>query len=156
MQSIQKKLKTFAPKMTIVMSRALHITKVFFPFLASVFPHSLSFFQIKTSQPSIILMGHTQYRAKRAIYAPPFSSLVNCLGTFGVKKLYCGTYILRIRGKFSEIRTIPMVHKCLWKCPLKVVSCRYRLSNRVTKNEEEEEASNNAGRLGLALFLMIR
>ena len=65
MQSIQKKLKTFAPKMTIVMSRALHITKVFFPFLASVFPHSLSFFQIKTSQPSIILMGHTQYRAKR-------------------------------------------------------------------------------------------
>ena len=151
MQSIKKKLKTFAPKMTIVMSRITH-HKSFLSISSSVFPHSLSFFQIKTSQPSIILMG----RATRAIYASPFSSPVNCLGTFGVKKLYCGTYILRIRGKFSEIWTIPMVHKCLWKCPLKVVSCRYRLSNRVTKNEEEEEASNNAERLGLALFLMIR
>ena len=87
--------------------------KSFLSISSSVFPHSLSFFQIKTSQPSIILMGHTQYRAKRAIYASPFSSPVNCLGTFGVKKLYCGTYILRIRGKFSEIWTIPMVHKCL-------------------------------------------
>ena len=64
MQSIKKKLKTFAPKMTIVMSRITH-HKSFLSISSSVFPHSLSFFQIKTSQPSIILMGHTQYRAKR-------------------------------------------------------------------------------------------
>ena len=64
MQSIKKKENFLEPNDNCDV--ALHVThKSFLSISSSVFPHSLSFFQIKTSQPSIILMGHTQYRAKR-------------------------------------------------------------------------------------------
>ena len=59
MQSIKKKENFLEPNDNCDV--ALHVThKSFLSISSSVFPHSLSFFQIKTSQPFIILMGHAQ------------------------------------------------------------------------------------------------
>ena len=59
MQSIKKKENFLEPNDNCDV--ALHVThKSFLSISSSVFPYSLSFFQIKTSQPFIILMGHAQ------------------------------------------------------------------------------------------------